>query len=59
LDIDIQRAPLSGTQRFVKRLLDIVLALLALLFFLPVMVLTAVAIKLDSPGSVTGRVLTP
>ena len=50
LAIDLQRAPLSTAQRFVKRTMDIALASLALLFFLPVMMLTALAIKLDSPG---------
>lgn len=55
LAIDIQRAPLSAAQRFVKRTMDIVLASLALLFFLPVMTLTAIAIKLDSPGPVIFR----
>ena len=55
LAIEIQRAPLSAAQRFVKRLMDIVLASLALIFFLPAMVLTAIAIKLDSPGPVIFR----
>jgi Undecaprenyl-phosphate glucose phosphotransferase len=50
LAIEIQRAPLSGAQRLVKRFMDIVLAALALIFFLPIMALTAIAIKLDSPG---------
>ena len=55
LAIEIQRAPLSGAQRFVKRIMDIFVACLALIFFLPVMVLTAIAIKLDSPGPVIFR----
>jgi undecaprenyl-phosphate galactose phosphotransferase/putative colanic acid biosynthesis UDP-glucose lipid carrier transferase len=55
LAVEIQRAPLSGAQRFVKRVMDIVAASLALIFFLPVMVLTAIAIKLDSPGPVIFR----
>jgi undecaprenyl-phosphate galactose phosphotransferase/putative colanic acid biosynthesis UDP-glucose lipid carrier transferase len=55
LAIEIQRAPLSGPQRFVKRLMDIFVAALALLFFLPVMALTAIAIKLDSPGPIIFR----
>ncbi len=55
LAIEIQRAPLSGAERFVKRVVDISLAILALLFFLPVMVLTAIAIKLDGPGPVIFR----
>jgi len=55
LSIEIQRAPLSGVQRFVKRSMDIFVATLALLFFLPVMTLTAIAIKLDSRGPVIFR----
>jgi Undecaprenyl-phosphate glucose phosphotransferase len=53
--IEIQRAPLSGAQRFVKRVIDILVASLALIFFLPIMVLTVIAIKLDSPGPVIFR----
>jgi Undecaprenyl-phosphate glucose phosphotransferase len=55
LAIEIQRAPLSGAQRFVKRVMDIFVASLALIFFLPAMTLTAVAIKLDSQGPVIFR----
>ena len=55
LEIELQRAPLSATQRSVKRMMDIVLASLALIFFLPIMTLTAIAIKLDSPGPVIFR----
>jgi Undecaprenyl-phosphate glucose phosphotransferase len=55
LAIEIQRAPLSGSQRLVKRFVDIFLAALALIFFLPMMALTAIAIKLDSPGPVIFR----
>ena len=55
LAIEIQRAPLSGAQRLVKRSMDVVLAALALIFFLPVMTFTAIAIKLDSPGPVIFR----
>jgi Undecaprenyl-phosphate glucose phosphotransferase len=53
--IEIQRAPLTGAQRLSKRVIDVVLASLALLFFLPIMALTALAIKLDSPGPVIFR----
>jgi len=55
LAIEIQRAPLSGAQRLVKRAMDIVVACVALIFFLPIMALTAIAIKLDSPGPVIFR----
>lgn len=53
--IEVQTAPLSGTQRFAKRVTDIVASSLALIFFLPIMAFTAVAIKLDSPGPVIFR----
>jgi Undecaprenyl-phosphate glucose phosphotransferase len=53
--IEVQRAPLSAMQRFFKRALDIILAALALIFFLPLMVLTALSIKLESPGRVIFR----
>jgi undecaprenyl-phosphate galactose phosphotransferase/putative colanic acid biosynthesis UDP-glucose lipid carrier transferase len=55
LTIEIKRAPLSGAQRLVKRIMDMFVAALALMFFLPVMALTAIAIKLDSPGPVIFR----
>jgi Undecaprenyl-phosphate glucose phosphotransferase len=55
LSIEIQRAPLSITERFVKRLVDIILASFALILFAPMMALTALAIKLDGPGPVIFR----
>jgi exopolysaccharide biosynthesis polyprenyl glycosylphosphotransferase len=55
LSIEIQRAPLTTTERVVKRALDVMLALLALVFFIPVMTLTALAIKLDGQGPVIFR----
>jgi undecaprenyl-phosphate glucose phosphotransferase len=55
LAIDIQRAPLTGAQRLAKRVMDVILASAALVFFLPIMALTAIAIKLDSPGPVIFR----
>jgi undecaprenyl-phosphate galactose phosphotransferase/putative colanic acid biosynthesis UDP-glucose lipid carrier transferase len=55
LSVNIQNAPLSDHQRLVKRILDVTLATLALIFFCPTMALTAVAIKLDSPGPVIFR----
>jgi undecaprenyl-phosphate glucose phosphotransferase len=53
--IELQRAPLSGAQRLVKRIMDVVIASFALAFFLPIMAVAAVAIKLDSPGPVIFR----
>jgi undecaprenyl-phosphate galactose phosphotransferase/putative colanic acid biosynthesis UDP-glucose lipid carrier transferase len=50
--VELQRAPLSGPQRFVKRAADVLIAAFVLLFFLPIMAIVAVAIKLDSSGPV-------
>ena len=55
LSIEIQRAPLSMTERFVKRFVDLVLAAVALVLFLPIMSLAGLAIKLDGPGPVIFR----
>jgi Undecaprenyl-phosphate glucose phosphotransferase len=55
LTIEVQSAPLSEPQRFVKRTIDILMAALALIFFSPIMALTAIAIKLDNPGPVIFR----
>ena len=42
--------PIAGWDQWLKRCEDIVLSLLGLLILSPVFVLTAIAIKLDSPG---------
>jgi len=55
LTIELQRAPLNEAQRLMKRIVDVVLAAFALLFFLPIILLAAIAIKLDSPGPVLFR----
>jgi len=55
LAIEVQRAPLSGAERFVKRVMDITVAAVTLIFFLTVMALTAIAIKLDSAGPIIFR----
>jgi Undecaprenyl-phosphate glucose phosphotransferase len=55
LSIEIQRAPLDTAERVVKRAIDVVFAILALVFFLPIMALTAIAIKLDGRGPVIFR----
>lgn len=46
----LRESPLDGSARMVKRMMDIVLASLALLVSLPVMGVLAILIKLDSPG---------
>jgi Undecaprenyl-phosphate glucose phosphotransferase len=55
LSIEIQRAPLGMAECLAKRTIDIVGAIVALVLFLPIMCLTAVAIKLDSSGPVIFR----
>jgi lipopolysaccharide/colanic/teichoic acid biosynthesis glycosyltransferase len=46
---------LSGTTRFFKRSLDIVVSLIMIVLLAPVLVLTALAVRLTSPGSVIFR----
>ena len=53
--IELQRGPLTSFERAAKRLMDIVFASAGLLLLLPLLLITAVAIKLDSPGPVLFR----
>jgi putative colanic acid biosynthesis UDP-glucose lipid carrier transferase len=53
--IELQRAPLNLFERSVKRAIDIVLAGTALIALMPLLMLVALAIKLDSPGRVIFR----
>jgi undecaprenyl-phosphate galactose phosphotransferase/putative colanic acid biosynthesis UDP-glucose lipid carrier transferase len=55
LSIEIQRAPLSLTERSVKRIVDIVLAAMALIAFFPLISLAGLAIKLDGSGPIIFR----
>jgi Undecaprenyl-phosphate glucose phosphotransferase len=48
--IELQRAALSPTEQAVKRAVDIVFSLLALIGLSPVLLAAAIAIRLDSPG---------
>ena len=50
--IELQRAALSPTEQVVKKLVDIAVSLVALVLLSPVMLVTALAIKLDSEGPV-------
>jgi putative colanic acid biosynthesis UDP-glucose lipid carrier transferase len=50
--IELQRAALSPMEQVVKRAVDILISLSALVFLAPVMAAVAVAIKLDSEGPV-------
>lgn len=53
--IDIQRAPFSRYERAVKRLFDIVFSGAALVLHLPLLLVVALLVKLDSPGPVIFR----
>jgi putative colanic acid biosynthesis UDP-glucose lipid carrier transferase len=53
--IKIQREPLGRWERLLKRTLDAVIAFLALVALAPLLALTAVLIKLDSPGPIIFR----
>lgn len=49
------REPLSEAQRFIKRLSDIVISIVAIVLLTPVWVVISILIKLDSKGSVLFR----
>ena len=53
--VELQRTPLTRPERITKQACDLVLATAALIVLSPLMALTALAIKLDSPGSVIFR----
>ncbi|WEK03724.1 MAG: undecaprenyl-phosphate glucose phosphotransferase [Candidatus Devosia phytovorans] len=53
--VELQRAPLNLAERYIKRGFDIVFASIAIFFFAPLMLLAAIAIKLDTPGPVFFR----
>jgi putative colanic acid biosynthesis UDP-glucose lipid carrier transferase len=53
--IEIQRPPLSIFERAQKRCLDIGLASVALLLLAPLLIVTAILVRLDSPGNVIFR----
>jgi putative colanic acid biosynthesis UDP-glucose lipid carrier transferase len=53
--VEMQRAPLNLAERIMKRAFDIVVAAFALFCFSPLMLLVAIAIKLDTPGPVFFR----
>ena len=53
--VEIQRAPLSRQDMVVKRIFDLILAALALLMLSPLLLITSLAIKLDSPGPIIFR----
>ncbi|KJC36555.1 hypothetical protein UP06_32565 [Bradyrhizobium sp. LTSP857] len=55
LSIEIQRGPLSRAEQFSKRVVDIVGASLGLIILAPLMILSAIAIKVDSVGPIFFR----
>lgn len=55
LSVEIQRGPLSRTEQVTKRLVDLVGASLGLIVFAPLMIISAIAIKLDSSGPIFFR----
>ncbi len=55
LSVELQRAPLTPFERFVKRAFDTILAIAALIALSPLLLVVAIAIKLDSKGPVLFR----
>ena len=53
--IDLQRSPMTLSELATKRALDIACATVAIMLLLPVFLITALAIKLDTPGPVIFR----
>ena len=53
--LDLADRPLSGWSAFAKRSFDLVVALFALLLLSPLMLITVIAIRLDSPGPILFR----
>ena len=53
--IGLKAASIRGANLFVKRIMDVALGSLMLLIVSPIMIICAVAIKIDSPGSVIFR----
>jgi exopolysaccharide biosynthesis polyprenyl glycosylphosphotransferase len=51
----MQHGPRTWSQRFIKRVFDIVLGSIALLAFMPLFLITAIGIKIDSPGPILFR----
>jgi lipopolysaccharide/colanic/teichoic acid biosynthesis glycosyltransferase len=51
----VSSGPLSMQQSFFKRLFDLVLAVPITIFFAPLLIVVAIAIKIDSPGPVLFR----
>ncbi len=50
--IELERTPLEGWGKIIKRIFDLIGSILAIIIASPIMLLIALAIKLDSPGPV-------
>jgi Undecaprenyl-phosphate glucose phosphotransferase len=55
ITIELQRGPRTLFERLIKRVLDVLIAGIMLVVLLPLMLITAVAIKLDSAGPIIFR----
>ena len=53
--IELQHTPRTWSQRFAKRSVDTICTLSAFVAFLPLILIAAIAVKLDSPGPVLFR----
>jgi Undecaprenyl-phosphate glucose phosphotransferase len=55
LTVELQRAPMSVAERGIKRSIDLLFSLAGIIVFMPLLVIAALAIKLDSSGPVIFR----
>lgn len=55
ITIELQSAPRTLMQQVLKRVFDIIISVICLVLLIPLFIMTAVAIKLDSPGSIIFR----
>ena len=53
--VELQRAPLTRPERLAKRVCDVAIATIALVVLAPLMLLTVLAVKLDSAGPIIFR----
>jgi Undecaprenyl-phosphate glucose phosphotransferase len=52
IGVEYRRSPLNVTERFWKRLLDLICAICGVVLLMPMFFIIAIAIKIDSPGPV-------
>jgi len=50
--VEVKKTPLDGWGRIVKRLVDIIGAIFFIIIFSPIIIITIILIKLDSPGPI-------